>query len=147
MTGGSGSVEKNTVLILDDVESVANLLHKVASKEQLAVIKSYGNADALRALEEPGLIKRLKVAFLDLMVGTESGLVVYRHLRSLSPTLPIVLMSGYVFNVVIPPILARDRYTVFMLKPFELALARSLMRDPLSHGGNLLQRPLDVTFE
>ena len=147
MTGGLGAVEKNTVLILDDVEAVAHLLHKVASKEQLAVIKSFSNADALSALEEPGLIKRLRVAFLDLMVGTESGLVVYRRLRELSPTLPIVLMSGYVFNVVIPPILARDRYTVFMLKPFELAVARSLMHDPLSHGGNLLQRPLDATFE
>lgn len=140
-------MEKNTVFILDDVESVVTLLHKVACKEHLDTIRSFCNADALRSLEDPTLITKLKVAFLDLMVGAESGLVVYRQLRDLSPTLPIVLMSGYVFNVVIPPILARDRCTVFMLKPFELSVARSLMQDPLAHGGNLLQRPLDVQFD
>jgi CheY-like chemotaxis protein len=146
MNSGSQHDMKNTILILDDVESVANLLHRVATSENLNVIKAYSNAAALQALEETDHLARLKMAFLDLMVGTESGLTVYRRLRELTPTLPIVLMSGYVFNVVIPPLLAKDRHTVFMLKPFELSVARELMRDPLGHGGNLLQRPLDSAF-
>jgi|GEM_PF-7048149 DNA-binding NtrC family response regulator len=146
MNSGSQHDMKNTVLILDDVESVANLLHKVAARENLEVIKAYSNAQAIQALEDADRRARLRVAFLDLMVGTESGLTVYRRLRELEPTLPVVLMSGYVFNVVIPPLLAKDRHTVFMLKPFELSMARELMKDPLGHGGNLLQRPLDSAF-
>lgn len=146
MSFESPQVMKKTVLILDDVEAVANLLHKIAQRENFGVIKAFNNATVFQALEDPELLAELRVAFLDLMVGTESGLAVYRYLRSLAPSLPIVLMSGYVFNVVIPPLLAKDRYTVFMLKPFELSVARDLMKDPLGHGGNLLQRPLDSTF-
>lgn len=127
--------------------SVANLLHKIAARENFHVIKAFTNQEALAFLTEPGQLGALRVAFLDLMVGMESGLDVYRHLRALDATVPIVLMSGYVFNVVIPPILARDRHTVFMLKPFEVGVARGLMQNPLAHGGNLLQRPLDATFE
>lgn len=139
-------VTKNTVLVMDDVVAVANLLHKIATRENFRVLKAFTTQEALALLEDPAHLADLRVAFLDLMVGVESGLTVYRHLRALAPRVPIVLMSGYVFNVVIPPLLARDRYAMFMLKPFEVSVARGLMQNPLAHGGNLLQRPLDATF-
>ena len=78
------------ILVIDDNDSVRRAMVVTLTREGHEVLEANGGAAALKLWEERGA----DVVLTDLRMGGMDGATVVRHLRALSPTLPVVVMSG-----------------------------------------------------
>jgi len=86
--------EKQTILVVDDDASVREALAHVLRFENLNVVVASNSAEALREY----LRQKIDLALLDLNLNKdpeECGWDLLRDLHEISPSLPILVMSGY----------------------------------------------------
>ena len=106
-------MSKQRILIVDDDESIAELISLYLTKEMFETKMVYNGEDALKAFESfrPDLI------LLDLMLPGIDGYEVCRRVRAKDQT-PIIMLSakGEVFDKVLGLELGADDY---IIKPFD----------------------------
>ena len=124
--------EKQTILVVDDDASVREALAHVLRFENLNVVVAASSAEALREY----LRQKIDLALLDLNLSREPqecGWDLLRDLHEISPSLPILVMSGFPDQFVH----AEASHAVALLeKPLDF----SVLFDKLRHLFNPLAR-------
>lgn len=95
-TAGAGS---ETLLLVEDEEGVRKLLTHVLHKRGYKVIEASNGEEALRLYERRG--SEIQLVLTDMVMPHMSGRELGEKLRSLSPGLKIIYMSGYTDDVLV----------------------------------------------
>jgi two-component system cell cycle sensor histidine kinase/response regulator CckA len=115
---------KEVVLLVEDEESVRELLTGVLQSLGYQVIVASEGEEALRKFtEHPG---RIDAVVTDLVMPGMRGTHLIRKLRDLDPNIPVVLMSGYSGQ---DNELNGIRDLVVLNKPFSPLVLASMLRD------------------
>ena len=114
------------VLIVDDEEAVRNMMVAIVVKDGGAVFQAQDGVEALEVLKE----ERIDLVLLDMSMPNMDGRQTLSRIREENPTLPVVLVSGYVDQDITRGI-ELGSHTMFVHKPFRRrtlheALARLL---------------------
>ena len=79
-----------TVLVIDDEESIRNLLDTLLSRKGYEVVVASSGQRGLELFRR----KRPDVVVLDLKMPEMDGIAVLRQVRQLHPTQPVVILTG-----------------------------------------------------
>ncbi len=117
--------EGKVVMVVDDDESIRELLEYVVKKEGFGVVKAVDGEDALRKIDEasPHLI------LLDLMLPRYGGFEVLRKLQA-GPTasIPIVVVTGrYTERTTMEMIRQESNVVEFLEKPLKTPVLAALL--------------------
>ena len=84
-------MEKMKVLVIDDKKVIGDLFDFTLgySGHQITVVDNA--LDAINAIRK----EEFDVAFLDIVMPGKDGVEILQEIRSISPKLPIIMMSGY----------------------------------------------------
>jgi len=120
-------VDKLKVLVIDDKKIIGNLFEFTLGYKG-HFIKWMDNTNA--ALD---LIRHetFDIAFLDIVMPGRDGITILEEIKSIAPTLPVVMMSGYSVEE------KRDRSKELgavscLKKPFEFEDVRKIIKSTLS---------------
>ncbi len=114
-----------TLLLVDDEGAVRRLAERVLTRSGWNVVAAPSAEDALELVEGGGLGAALGCVVSDVMMPGMDGPALVGHLRQIWPSLPAVLMSGYVDAGLRESLTASD--IRFLPKPFAMAdLTRTL---------------------
>src|SRR5690606_26001145 len=83
-----------TVLVVEDEESVRRLVRVVLEREGYRVLQATNGVEALRLLDDPDL--SLDVLLTDVMMPQMGGRELAERLLAVQPDITVVFMSGYV---------------------------------------------------
>jgi len=125
-TGGESRPQKKkanssqSLLVLDDRQEIIDLVKHAARDTGLNFLGTMSNKKALKAIEELDESKPLRIAFLDIEVGPDSGLNVYEAIRSTMPNLPVVIISGAPNYKTLIPLIIDDPNVSYLSKPFTI---------------------------
>jgi CheY-like chemotaxis protein len=89
---GPAAAPERAVLLVEDEESLAELLSHLLSRLQLRVIRAADGAAALQAFQQQQAA--IALAFVDCRLPDMDGAEVCRELRGMNPRLPLLLTSG-----------------------------------------------------
>jgi two-component system, cell cycle sensor histidine kinase and response regulator CckA len=106
-----GGVE--TVLVVEDEESVRKFVRKILEKIGYLVIEAVDGADALKVIDEHG--QKIDLVLTDVVMPKVGGPELIGRLREIHPGSRVLYMSGYTDRTV--P-LERDSGAAFIQKPF-----------------------------
>lgn len=118
--------ERTTILVVDDEPEVCAVATRLLESQGHAVLTAHGGLEALELFE--CFNDRVALALLDVTMPDMDGQTLARHLRSKSPGLPIVLMTGHAESAVRGEIMDAP----LVLKPFDLARLTAVVRDRLA---------------
>jgi DNA-binding response OmpR family regulator len=119
----NGMKRQKTILVVDDEQTICDLLAELFEDEGYQVCRAYDGATALAAAERcrPDLI------LSDVMMPGLNGVSLTEQLRDRGLRMPVVLMSAVYADVDLP-------HVRFLPKPFDvddvIALVERLLRSP-----------------
>ncbi len=120
------------ILVVDDDKDLLKALCAILRREGFEVVPAQDGPEAFRIAQT----ERFDAVLSDLKLGEMDGLALIRHLNSLTPELPIVLMTGHgSMDVVIRAIQmgARD----YLTKPFKTPRLLEVLNQVVqSHGAS-----------
>jgi PAS domain S-box-containing protein len=105
------------VLVVDDQDLVRDLCRHTLSRLGYRVLEAEDGLRAEEVLREHR--HEVDLVLLDLVMPRRNGVDTFHALRSLAPSLPVILMSGYTRDDRVREILAREPAVAFVEKPFE----------------------------
>jgi CheY-like chemotaxis protein len=111
-------VRGGTLLVVEDEPVVLAVAQALLSRSGYTVLTAPDGASALKVLlDHP---TDIDLVLLDMtMPGMTSGEIVHA-IRTLDPTVPILLNSGYTSNDTVKQMLAESSVQGFLGKPYEL---------------------------
>jgi DNA-binding NtrC family response regulator len=117
---------REEIAIIDDEESVRELLSQIIAAEGFAT-RTYGGArDALSAiLQSPPM-----AIFLDIRMPDMDGFQFLKELRKSHPSVPVIIVTGYADNEIFRQSLYQ-RVSDFLSKPFSQADVRGALKKVL----------------
>ncbi len=111
------------VLLADDEAAVRSPVRNLLMTLGFGVEEACDGADALETFR--ARMNDFRLVVLDLTMPALGGREVFAEIRQLSPSMPVVFMSGY--SEALGAAQLEDRATAFLHKPFDLAaLARKI---------------------
>jgi PAS domain S-box-containing protein len=114
----SVNVRGGTVLVVEDEPVVCTVAQAFLSRSGYTVLTAANGASALNVLQDHPV--GIRLILLDMtMPGMTTGEIV-RAIRTLDPTVPILLNSGYTSNGAVKQMLAEDSVQGFLGKPYDL---------------------------
>jgi PAS domain S-box-containing protein len=114
----SVNVRGGTVLVVEDEPVVCAVAQALLSRSGYTVLTAANGASALNVLQDHPV--GIRLILLDMtMPGMTTGEIV-RAIRTLDPTVPILLNSGYTSNGAVKQMLAEDSVQGFLGKPYDL---------------------------
>ena len=105
------------VLVVDDSRSILRITAALLRTQKIAAHVADCRADALRKFGE--LAGRLRAVFLDAQLGESKTVCLLSNMRSIDPTVPIVVVSGYTREQ-IEEIFASCPADAFLMKPYTI---------------------------
>ena len=106
-----------TILVVDDEEGVREVAERILQETGFQTITAADGRQALEIMEKVGA--GVTAVLLDLSMPRMGGAETFRRLRALRPELPILMMSGYTEQVVVPQFsTSGPGITGFLQKPF-----------------------------
>jgi len=126
---GKESLEKTTVLVVDDEPMVTTILSAILRKAGYAVISATGPREALEICRKPEA--RIDLAIVDYIMPDQNGAELACCLQGLHPGMRIVMMSGYTG----PEVRMNDvpcEVHGFLAKPFKLEAAVEVVQNVLT---------------
>jgi two-component system, cell cycle sensor histidine kinase and response regulator CckA len=110
--------KRETILVVDDEESVLKLVVKTLQRHEYRVLSAASGLEAIRTVEK--YKGPIDLALIDLMMPELSGRVTYREIAKLRPGLKVIYMSGYSQLIAASEKLAQPG-DEFLYKPYTLA--------------------------
>jgi len=110
-----------TILLAEDDAGVRDLASRVLGKEGYSVLVASDGVEAVSLFE--GSAERIRLAILDDVMPKLSGRAVLDRIRGKSPSLPVILCTGYAWGV--QESVARPGMEEILAKPYE---PRDLLR-------------------
>jgi DNA-binding NtrC family response regulator len=114
-------MKKNEILFIDDEECIRQIATRMLEKDNFHVTTLDSGDGAVDAVSK----KRPVLVFLDIKMPGRNGLEVLQELKAADPTLPVIMMSGYM----------NSRYAVeasksgandYILKPMDWGYLRNI---------------------
>jgi len=125
------STQAATILVVDDDESLLNLMRLLLEFEGHTAITASSGVAAERLVRERGA--EIDLVIVDLCLPDISGPHLLRHLRAIQPNLKGFLITGY------SPKTVQDRRDVgsayFLHKPFDLTTILNKVQEMLAESG------------
>lgn len=122
----SGERGWQTILLVEDEESIRRLLNAILTKQGYSVLQASGPAEAEKLAGEH---REIDLVLTDLMMPGGSGLELARALLANRPELKAILMSGYA-----PAAAELDENPLpYLQKPFAASQLLELVRNTLKH--------------
>lgn len=118
---------RKTLLIADDEELIRDLLSDIFS-EQYNLILCKDGAEAIKSFDEHR--STISAVITDLVMPKVSGDKVIQHIREHSPSLPILIITGYERDINTMT-LQQDANVQVLQKPFRIDKLQSLLNDLL----------------
>ncbi len=118
---------RKTLLIADDEELIRDLLSDIFS-EQYNLILCKDGAEAIKSFDENR--STISAVITDLVMPKVSGDKVIQHIREHSPSLPILIITGYERDINTMT-LQQDANVQVLQKPFRIDKLQSLLNDLL----------------
>ena len=106
---------KGTVFVAEDEEAVRKLIIRVLEKNGFTVIAAKDGLEAILLINQ--FANEIQLAILDVVMPLKNGKEVAEYLQSKNPEIPLILMSGYDFNLLESIINSQERKTI-LHKPF-----------------------------
>ena len=113
------------MLLVEDQEAVAIAARRILERAGYTVLTARHGAEALAILE--AATAHVNVVVTDLTMPTMGGAELVRRLAILDPHLPIVYMSGFAEEAIVPEL---ARHT-FLQKPFTIDALTGAVRAAL----------------
>ncbi len=90
---GLGQEESRSarILVVDDEESIRDLLRLVLTGEGYSVVTASGGEEAIEYLEA----QRFDLVITDLVMPTVNGVEVLRAAKRIDPAYPVIVITGY----------------------------------------------------
>lgn len=117
------------VLLVDDEENILNSIERLFSEDDLRIIKATSAAEAL------GIIEKEDIAVLvsdNLMPGMR-GIELLEKVRTISPDVVRVMMTGYVDVQTAVDAINRGEVFRFIVKPWNDEAFMQIVRDGVEH--------------
>ncbi|MBI5233454.1 MAG: response regulator [Deltaproteobacteria bacterium] len=121
---------EGTILVVDDNESVNELLGSFLVSQDYAVLSA---ENAVKGLDIISKGANLDLVITDMMMPGISGIDFLHEIKKTEPELPVVMITGYP-SVDIAVKVMRDGASDFISKPFNLDHARLVIKRALDEG-------------
>lgn len=119
-----GSLPGGTVMLVEDEEILRCLGESLLEEIGFSVLTAQHGLEALEIFRERS--GEIDVILLDLTMPVMGGLEAYHELRNISPTVPIIICSGYSIDE-IDGTIANDPHASFIQKPYRPALLQNAL--------------------
>lgn len=106
---------QGTLFIAEDEEAVRKLIIRILEKNGYTVITAKNGQEAIESIER--YADEIQLALLDVVMPRKSGKDVAEYCLKNHPQIPLILMSGYDFNLLKTMINSQERKTI-LHKPF-----------------------------
>lgn len=110
-----GSRSKRLVLVVDDDETICDVLKDVISRRGHHVIAVRDGADAIQEIKK----HRFDLVFLDVIMPEVTGLETFRAIKEADPKALVVIVTGFPDHRLVSEAIALGPFMV-MRKPFGL---------------------------
>jgi CheY-like chemotaxis protein len=107
--------EREYLLLIEDEPDVADLASEMLAEEGYRVVMAHDGFEALKIYERMG--KQIGLVILDYFLPVIDGDAVFEELRSINPSVPVVLSSGFAEQTKIASMLAQG-LRGFIPKPY-----------------------------
>jgi len=114
---------KPTILVIDDDRAINDLICELLSMEGYEVEPAFNGVEAIQAFQPA----KHALAITDVAMPLMNGWELIAALRVRSPTLPIILISGYQTGEWNPSYLAKQGVSAVLTKPLNLDTLTSLV--------------------
>ena len=117
------------ILVVDDEESIRDLLRLVLTREGYSVVTANGGEEAIEYLEA----QRFDLVITDLVMPRVNGVEVLRADRRIDPKYPVMVITGYP-SVETVTELVRLGAGDYLTKPFNIDVVRMTVAKLLEMG-------------
>ena len=117
------------ILVVDDEESIRDLLRLVLTREGYSVVTANGGEEAIEYLEA----QRFDLVITDLVMPRVNGVEVLRAARRIDPKYPVMVITGYP-SVETVTELVRLGAGDYLTKPFNIDVVRMTVAKLLEMG-------------
>ena len=117
------------ILVVDDEESIRDLLKLVLTEEGYWVITASGGEEAIEYLEG----QRFDLVITDLVMAKVNGVAVLRAAKGIDPSYPVMVITGYP-SVETVTKLVRLGAGDYLTKPFNIDVVRVTVAKLLEMG-------------
>jgi two-component system cell cycle sensor histidine kinase/response regulator CckA len=118
-----------TVLVVDDEQSVRNLVKKILSNVGYTVLSAESGSEALKILNQDE--RRVQLVLTDIVMPEMSGEKFSQHLLKLFPHIKVIFMSGFADSAVQNNEIDHDQVISIIGKPFSAADLTHKVREVL----------------
>ena len=105
-----------TILLVEDEELLRTMGEELLEAMGFTAITAENGREALRIYRDRS--GEIDVILLDLIMPVVGGIEAYHELRTISPTVPIIICSGYGVDSV-EDVIAQDQHAGFVHKPYK----------------------------
>jgi CheY-like chemotaxis protein len=117
--------DSRVVLVVEDEEAVRKVIVKCMSRLGWKTIEAVDGEEAVRAHRDH--VGKIDLLLSDYLMPKVNGLDAARQIRSRSPKLPVILMSGFTNEATVDSFRA-EGFDHFLKKPFQLQDLRDMLQ-------------------
>jgi PAS domain S-box-containing protein len=108
--------KRGTVLVVDDDPGVQMLVRRALASQGYGVIMASNGAEGVRLFEQHEA--ELCLVLMDMTMPQMSGMEALKRIRATGSEIPVLLSSGYSFEVIAPD---SPKYSGYLQKPYDIA--------------------------
>lgn len=127
------------ILIVDDEASLRMLLHSLLEENNYYVEEAVNGLEAIRRIENDKV--RFDCVLLDYNMGGLNGLETFLRLRQLDPTMPFIVMSGFL-TTEIRQCFINYGQKYFLNKPYNLSSMLQALGEVFAEQEQLVEKPI-----
>jgi two-component system cell cycle sensor histidine kinase/response regulator CckA len=124
--------QTRTILVVDDSETIRNLVSAILSQDGYRIIEAADGADALRIMD--GRLTDLDLVITDVVMPNMGGPELARRIGRTRPELRTIFISGYLDDLAMREI--ESMPALFLPKPFTATGLLENVRTALKRPGN-----------
>lgn len=113
---------KPKIIVIDDVQTIGELLVRFLSKNNYEVITFSTGKDALEYLKK----NQVDLVLTDMYMPEMDGIAVIKSIKNIRHDLPIILMSSYIDQDVLDELNTAGIFD-YVKKPFDLVVLEQLI--------------------
>ena len=112
------SEEKKTALVIDDEESLREIISEVLGLLEINAVLAEDGSKAINIVKEN--TRQIDLVIIDMFMPVMSGEETYKELKSMIPACPVLFMSGYDHDTALTATHLNEKVK-FIKKPFTIS--------------------------